>query len=86
MKCLSRALTSGERVLLYSDESRIVLQIRRQVPTEENLLEPSFKVAVSLTVMEAAQLAGDLLNIALPRLQVDCMGETLGGKPENNDE
>lgn len=85
MKCLSRApLASGERILLYSDASRIVLQVRRQVPTEEDLLKPSFKVAVSLTAMEAVQLAGDLLNVALPQLQACRMVEMPSSKPEEN--
>jgi hypothetical protein len=69
MKCLSRTLAGGERVLLYSDASQIVLQVRRQVPTEEDLLSPSFKIAIALSPMEAAQLAGDLLSVALPQLQ-----------------
>ncbi len=68
MKCLPRTLASGERVLLYSDANRIVLQVRRQVPTEEDLLTPSFKVAVSLSAIEAAQLAEDLLGAALAQL------------------
>jgi hypothetical protein len=69
MKCQPRTLASGEQVLLYSNMSQIVLQLRRQVPTEEDLLEPSFKVAVSLTALEAAQLAKDLLNVAHPQIQ-----------------
>ena len=69
MKCHPRMLVSGEQVFLYSNMSQIVLQLRRQVPTEEDLLRPSFKVAVSLTVLEAAQLARDLLSVALPQLQ-----------------
>jgi hypothetical protein len=69
MKCQPRTLASGDQVLLYSNANQIVLQLRRQVPTEEDLLAPSFKVAVSLTAMEAARLAGDLLYVALPQLQ-----------------
>jgi hypothetical protein len=68
MKCLSHTLASGDRVLLYTDANRIVLQMRRQVPTEEDLLAPSFKVAVSLNAIEAAQLAEDLLGAALAQL------------------
>ncbi len=75
MKCQPRTLGSGEQVLLYSNTSQIVLQLRRQVPTEEDLLEPSFKVAVSLTALEAAQLARDLLGVALPQLQASITGE-----------
>jgi len=42
-------------------------QLRRLV-SEESLLEPSFKSAVSLTAAEALALASDLLNAALPQL------------------
>ncbi len=69
MKCLPRTLASGERVLLYTDANRIVLQLRRQVPTEEDLLAPSFKVAVELTALEAVHLAQELLGAALAQLQ-----------------
>ena len=68
MKCLPRTLVTGDKVLLYSDTDRLVLQLRHQVPTEERLLEPSFKVAVTLSPSEAITLASDLLNIALPQL------------------
>jgi hypothetical protein len=57
-------------VLLYSDPTQIVLQLRRQVPTEEDLLAPSFKVGVSLTPLEATQLVEDLLGFALAHLHI----------------
>lgn len=70
MKCTPRTVATGDRVLIYSDLTRIILQLRRQVPTEEQILEPSFKVAVSLSPAEAIALASDLLNAALPQLAV----------------
>lgn len=82
MKCQPRTLASGEQILLYSNTTQIVLQLRRQVPTEEDLLEPSFKVAVSLTALEAAQLARDLLGVALPQLQAGTLEEI----PRNTEE
>lgn len=75
MKCLPRTLMTGEKVLIYSDSDHIILQLRRQVPSEERLLEPSFKVAVSLTPAEAMTIASDLLNAALPQLAALLAGE-----------
>lgn len=49
MKCVPRTMGTGDKVLIYSDAAHIILQLRHQVPTEEQILEPSFKVAVSLT-------------------------------------
>jgi hypothetical protein len=68
MKCVPRTLATGDKVLIYNDADHIVLQLRHQVPTEEHLLEPSFKVAVSLNSAEAIAVASDLLNAALPQL------------------
>lgn len=68
MKCSNHKLMSGDRVLIYSDRERIVLQIRHQTPTEENLLDPSFKVAVALAPADALLIASELLAAAVPRL------------------
>ena len=61
-------LHTGDRVLIYSDPEQIVLQLRRQVQTEHEVLSPSFKVAVVLTPIEAMSIATELLNIASARL------------------
>ena len=68
MKCVPRTVGTGDKVLIYSDVEHIILQLRHQVPTEEQILEPSFKVAVSLSPAEAIAIASDLLNAALPQL------------------
>jgi hypothetical protein len=68
MKCSNRRLVNGDRVLIYSDQERIVFQIRHQTPTEENLLDPSFKVAVTLSPADALLVASELLAAAVPRL------------------
>src|SRR5216684_275686 len=60
MKCSNRKLTNGDRVLIYSDREQIVLQIRHQTPTEENLLDSSFKVAVALSPADALLIASEL--------------------------
>lgn len=68
MKCVPRTLVIGDKILIYSDSAHIILQLRHLVPTEEQLLEPSFKIAVPLTPAEAIAIASDLLNAALPQL------------------
>jgi hypothetical protein len=68
MKCDTRTLATGDKVHIYSDATHIILQLRHQVPSEENLLGPSFKVAVSLTPAEAIGIASELLDVALPQL------------------
>jgi hypothetical protein len=70
MKCTPRTLATGDKIHIYSDADHIVLQMRHQVPTEEQLLESSFKVAVALSPGEAIAVASDLLNAALPQLAV----------------
>jgi hypothetical protein len=81
MKCVPRTVGTGDKVLIYSDAAHIILQLRHQMPTEEQILEPSFKVAVSLTPAEAIAIAGDLLNAAMPQLEallatIETEGET----------
>ncbi len=68
MKCTPRTLATGDKVHIYNDAAHIILQLRHLVPSEEDLLTPSFKVAVSLTPAEAIAIASELLNVALPQL------------------
>jgi hypothetical protein len=41
--------------------------MRREVPTERDILAPSFKTAVSLTEGEALALAAELLSVVASR-------------------
>ena len=68
MKCTHRRLANGDRIHLYSDPEQIVLQFRHQTPTEEDILDASFKVAVSLSPEDALVLANDLLAVAILHL------------------
>lgn len=70
MKCIPLTMETGDRVFIYNDATQIILQLRHQVPTEEKILEPSFKVAVCLTPAEAIAIASNLLNVALPQLSI----------------
>lgn len=71
MRCTPRDLTCGDKLHVYSDPHQIVLQLRHQVPTEENILGNSFKVATRLTPLEAVAIATDLFTLASPRLASD---------------
>jgi hypothetical protein len=64
------SLENGNKVLVYSDSTRIFLQLRHNTPTEQDILTPSFKVAVSLTEGDALALASELLSIVSARLKV----------------
>ena len=49
---------------IYSNSAKIVLQLRKEVPTEVDFSAASFKVAVALTPAEALLVAGELLTVA----------------------
>lgn len=68
MKNFNRKLANGEKVCIYSDQSHIILQLRRDIPTEGNILEPSFKVAVELSPADALLIASELLAVAVPQV------------------
>ncbi len=68
MKCVTRTVTTGDKLLIYSNAEQIILQIRRQVASEENLLAASFKVAVPLSLSDAIWVVSELLAAALPHL------------------
>jgi hypothetical protein len=53
---------SGDAVHIYSDKEKVILQIRHEVPTETNILESSFKVAVELSDDDVLAIAGELLS------------------------
>ncbi len=71
MRCTPRDLKSGDKLHVYSDPNQIVLQLRHQVLTEENVLGNSFKVSTKLTPLEAVALAAELLTLASPRFALD---------------
>jgi hypothetical protein len=63
MRELMMKLASGEAVVVYSGEGRIVLQVRRVVHGADDPVAPSFKSAVTLTVPEALRVASELLAV-----------------------
>ena len=52
---------SGSAVHIYSNEKKVFLQIRNEVPTETDILASSFKVAVELADSDALAIASELL-------------------------
>lgn len=52
----------GDAVHIYSDNEKVILQIRREVPTENDLLASSFKVSVELSDDDVLVIAGELLT------------------------
>lgn len=61
MRAQSFSLKNGGAVHTYSNDETIILQIRHSTPTEEDILQPSFKVAVNLTPQEVLAIASELL-------------------------
>jgi len=70
MRCVTFRLENEDKVQVYSDATRIFLQLRREVPTgslDQDFLSPSFKVAVSMTEGAALALASELLSVVAAR-------------------
>jgi len=69
MRAQFSSLANGHTVHVYSDDSKLCLQIRHGVPTEVNIAAPSFKVAVELSAADALAIAGELLGAAAHSLK-----------------
>jgi nitrogen fixation/metabolism regulation signal transduction histidine kinase len=53
-------LDERHQVRVYRNATHIILQIQREVPSDDDPLSPSFKVAVALSPDEATALASEL--------------------------
>jgi len=62
MRAQNFPLKNGGAVHTYTNDELILLQIRHSTPTEDDVLQPSYKVAVSLTPAEALAIAGELVT------------------------
>ncbi len=62
VRAIAFQLRDDAAVHVYSDVTRIWLQLRRDVPTESSIAEASFKVALELTSEQAIAIAGELLT------------------------
>jgi hypothetical protein len=64
MRFIPFSVGDTDAVHVYSDAHRIWLQLRRDVPTDSDIGNASFKVALSLTPDQAIAIAGELLTAA----------------------
>ena len=64
MKTVHLEVNETDAVHVYCDADEIWLQLRRHVPTEENLEKPSFKAALAIKPKHAQELGLELLNAA----------------------
>jgi hypothetical protein len=64
MRSVQLPVNATDAVHVYSDEQHIWLQLRRDVPTEQDIGRPTFKVALCLTPGTAHKLGLELLNVA----------------------
>ncbi len=64
MRALPLPVNATDAVHVYSDDQHIWLQLRRDVPTEQDIGRASFKVALCLTPGTAHKLGLELLNVA----------------------
>jgi len=75
MRAVRFLTASGDAVHVYSNQERLVLQIRHEVPTETDLLDTAFKVAVELSDSEALAIAGELISAISLRWRIQNNGE-----------
>lgn len=61
MRTQTFTLKNGGALHIYSNDEVILLQIRRSTPTEEDILQPSVKVAIGLFQEVALAIASELL-------------------------
>jgi hypothetical protein len=63
-RCGVIAISTGDAVHVYSGATKVVLQLRRAVPTIDDLAAPSYKIAAVLDGAEALSVAAELLRAA----------------------
>lgn len=64
MRATQYPVNGSDAVHLYSDETHIWIQLRRDVPTEQDIGRSSFKVAFCLQPGTAEKLGLELMNLA----------------------
>ncbi len=64
MRAQQFSINPSDAIHVYSDDGHIWLQIRRNVPTEQDIGRSSFKVALCLQPGTAHKLGLELMNIA----------------------
>ena len=64
MRAAQFPVNGSDVIHVYSDESHIWIQLRRDVPTEQDIGRSSFKVALCMQPGTAHKLGLELMNIA----------------------
>jgi hypothetical protein len=64
MRAVQLSVNGSDAIHVYSDDNHIWLQLRRDVPTEQDIGRSSFKVAICIQPGTAHKLALELMNIA----------------------
>lgn len=64
MRAAQFPVNGSDVIHVYSDESHIWIQLRRHVPTEQDIGRSSFKVALCMQPGTAHKLGLELMNIA----------------------
>ncbi len=64
MRAAQFPVNASDAIHVYSDANHIWLQLRRDVPTEQDIGRSSFKVALCIQPGTAHKLGLELMNIA----------------------
>jgi len=64
MRATSYPVNASDAIHIYSDATHIWIQLRRDVPTEDDIGRSSFKVALCMQPGTAQKLGLELLNLA----------------------
>jgi hypothetical protein len=64
MRAAQFPVNGSDVIHVYSDESHIWIQLRRDVPTEHDIGRSSFKVALCMQPGTAHKLGLELMNVA----------------------
>ena len=64
MRAIQLPVNATDSIHIYSDDGHIWLQLRRDVPTEQDIGRSSFKVALCIQPGTAHKLGLELMNIA----------------------
>ncbi len=71
-RCIPFHLATSESVHVYSSAHSTVLQLRKDVSTDQDVAAPSFKVAVKLAAADALKIAGELLTAGAMVVKSHC--------------
>ena len=80
MRATQYPVNGSDAIHLYSDETHIWLQLRRDVPTEQDIGRSSFKVAFCMQPGTAEKLGLELMNLASKNKERAKAKSTTGGK------